>query len=57
MERKVINQVKVKIDGFDTDVVQAQTDTVRIEDPGIGRPIILKHFEYRYPPVGNWFSC
>lgn len=50
MERKITNQTKVKIDGFDTDVIQANTDGVRIEDPGVGKPIILKHFEYRYPP-------
>lgn len=52
MKRKILNQAKVKMDGFDYDVTQAQTDGVRIEDPGTGRPIIMRHFEYRYLPNG-----
>lgn len=52
MKRKVLNQAKVKMDGFDYDVTQAQTDGVRIEDPGTGKPIIMRSFEYRYPPNG-----
>lgn len=52
MQRKILNQAKIKHEGFDYDVTQAQTDSFRLEDPATGQPVIMRHFEYRYPPSG-----
>lgn len=49
MERKIIQRTNVNIDGFDTEVTQAQTDGFRIEDTATGKPIILRQFRYMYP--------
>lgn len=54
MKRKILQQTKVKSDLHggqnDYEVTQAQTDGVKIEDSGSGKPIILRQFEFHFPP-------
>lgn len=58
MKRKILNQTKfveknalnAPVKDIAWDATQAQTDGVRIEDGGTGRPIILRQFEFQFPP-------
>lgn len=54
MKRKITGKSKVKATFHggvnDYEVTQAQTDGVRIEDPGQGRPIIIRQLKYAYHP-------
>lgn len=58
MKRKILNQTKfveknaknAPVKDISWEATQAQTDGFRIEDGGYGRPIVLRQFEYQYPP-------
>lgn len=58
MKRKILQQTKfteqnakgAPVKDIPWEATQAQTDGTRIEDGGTGRPIILRQFEFQYPP-------